>query len=81
MEGTIGEVRLFAGNFAPRFWAFCQGQTIPISQNEALFSILGIQFGGDGRQTFMLPKLDNIKCGQGELRYIICLQGIFPQRN
>ena len=81
MEGTIGEVKLFAGNFAPNNWAFCQGQTIQIPENEALFSILGIQFGGDGRQTFMLPKLDNIKCGQGELRYIICQMGFYPSRH
>ena len=57
MEGTIGEIRGFAGNFAPRTWAFCQGQIIPISSNTALFSILGTIYGGDGRTSFALPDL------------------------
>ncbi|MDN3202501.1 phage tail protein [Algoriphagus sediminis] len=57
MEGMIGEVRLFGGNFAPRSWALCQGQLLPISQNTALFSILGTIYGGDGRTTFALPDL------------------------
>lgn len=57
MEGTIGEIRMFAGNFAPRAWAFCQGQLLPISQNTALFSIIGTVYGGDGRTTFALPDL------------------------
>jgi len=53
----LGEVILFAGNFAPRGWAFCEGQLLPISQNTALFSILGTTYGGDGRTTFALPDL------------------------
>lgn len=53
----IGEIRIFAGNFAPRNWAFCNGQLLPISQNPALFSILGTTYGGDGRTTFQLPDL------------------------
>ena len=56
-EGFIGEVRLFAGNFAPRGWAFCDGQLLAISTNTALFSILGTTYGGDGRTTFGLPDL------------------------
>jgi microcystin-dependent protein len=55
MEGTIGEIRMFAGNFAPRAWAFCQGQLLAINSNQALFSILGTTYGGDGRTTFGLP--------------------------
>ena len=55
MEGTIGEIRLFAGNFAPRNWAFCAGQLLAISQNTALFSILGTTYGGNGQTTFALP--------------------------
>lgn len=55
MEGTIGEIRMFGGNFGPRGWALCQGQTLNISQNTALFSILGTTFGGNGQTTFMLP--------------------------
>ena len=57
MEPMIGEVRLFGGNFAPRGWAFCEGQLLAISQNQALFSILGTTYGGDGRTTFGLPDL------------------------
>ena len=57
MEGTIGEIRGFAANFAPLNWAFCQGQILPISQNTALFSILGTQYGGNGQTTFGLPDL------------------------
>lgn len=57
MNGTVGEIRLFAGNFAPRTWAFCDGQLLPIAQYTALFSILGTIYGGDGRTTFALPDL------------------------
>jgi microcystin-dependent protein len=55
MEGTIGEIRMFAGTFAPRGWAFCQSQLLAISQNTALFSILGTTYGGNGTTTFALP--------------------------
>jgi microcystin-dependent protein len=53
----IAEIVMFAGNFAPRGWAFCSGQLLPISSNTALFSILGTTYGGDGRTTFALPDL------------------------
>jgi len=56
-EPFIGQITMFAGNFAPRNWAFCDGQLLPISQNSALFSILGTTYGGDGRTTFALPDL------------------------
>lgn len=124
-EGFLGEVRIFAGNFAPRGWADCNGQVLAISQNSALFSILGTTYGGDGRTTFALPDLRGrmpIGSGQGPglpnyrlgdrggvadfttqavssgsgvnavnnssamppylaVRYIICMQGIFPSRS
>eukprot|EP01060_Flectonema_neradi_P040985 TRINITY_DN953_c0_g1_i4.p1 TRINITY_DN953_c0_g1~~TRINITY_DN953_c0_g1_i4.p1 ORF type:complete len:254 (+),score=54.10 TRINITY_DN953_c0_g1_i4:140-901(+) len=57
VEGMIGEVRLFAGNFAPIGWALCDGQLLPIAQNTALFSILGTTYGGNGETTFGLPDL------------------------
>ena len=57
MEPFIGQVIMFAGNFAPRGWAFCDGQLLQISSNSALFSILGTTYGGDGRTTFGLPDL------------------------
>lgn len=57
MNGVIGEIRGFAGNFAPRQWSFCEGQLLAISSNTAAFSILGTTYGGDGRTTFALPDL------------------------
>lgn len=57
MEPFIGQIMGFGGNFAPRGWAFCDGQLLPISSNSALFSILGTIYGGDGRTTFALPDL------------------------
>ncbi|MBF6595119.1 MAG: phage tail protein [Thermaceae bacterium] len=56
-EPFIGEVKIISFNFPPRGWAFCNGQLLPIAQNQALFSILGTTFGGDGRQNFGLPNL------------------------
>lgn len=56
-EPFLGEVQWFAGNFAPRGWAFCDGQLLPINGNEALFSILGTTYGGDGRTTLGLPDM------------------------
>lgn len=53
----VGEIRLFAGNFAPQGWAFCDGQLLAIASNDALFSLLGTTYGGDGRTTFALPDL------------------------
>jgi microcystin-dependent protein len=53
----VAEIRIFAGNFAPIGWAFCNGQLMPISQNTALFSLLGTTYGGDGKSTFALPDL------------------------
>jgi len=57
MDPFLGQVIMFAGNFAPRGWAFCEGQLLSISSNTALFSILGTTYGGDGRTTFGLPDL------------------------
>ena len=56
-EPFIAEIRIFAGNFAPRSWAFCDGQLLPISQNTALFSLIGTTYGGDGRTTTALPNM------------------------
>ena len=53
----VAEIRIFAGNFAPNGWATCDGQLLPISQNTALFSLLGTYYGGDGKSTFALPNL------------------------
>jgi len=57
MEGTIGNISMFGGTFAPRSWAYCDGQLLAVSANPALFSILGTTYGGDGRTTFGMPDL------------------------
>ena len=68
MDPFVGEIRAVGFNFAPRGWALCQGQLLPISQNTALFSLLGTTYGGDGRTTFGLPDLRSrliVQPGQG----------------
>ncbi|MDQ3914908.1 MAG: tail fiber protein [Actinomycetota bacterium] len=64
----VGEIRMFGGNFAPAGWAFCDGQLLPISENETLFQLIGTTYGGDGQSTFALPDLQGripIHQGQG----------------
>jgi microcystin-dependent protein len=56
-EPFVGEIRMFGGNFAPAGWMFCEGQLLPISENEILFQLIGTTFGGDGESTFALPDL------------------------
>ena len=76
MDPFVAEIRMFAGNFAPRGWATCDGQLLPIAQNTALFSLLGTTYGGDGRTNFALPNLQGrapMQPGQGpglSLRYL-----------
>ena len=65
----VAEIRIFPFNFAPKGWAFCDGQLLPISQNTALFSLLGTTYGGDGKSTFALPDLEGsapMQPGQGQ---------------
>jgi microcystin-dependent protein len=65
----IGTIKLFAGNYAPKGWHFCHGQQLSIQSYQALFAVIGTQFGGDGRTTFMLPNLQlrvPIGAGKGE---------------
>src|SRR5436305_10346690 len=64
----VGEIRIFAGNFAPAGWMFCDGQLLPISENETLFNLIGTTYGGDGQSTFALPDLRGrvpLHLGQG----------------
>jgi microcystin-dependent protein len=83
----LGQILLVPYNFAPRGWAFCQGQILPISQNTALFSLLGTTYGGNGQTTFALPDLRGrvpIRAGQGpglSNHTLGELEGIFPSRN
>src|SRR3954468_8702671 len=65
----VGEIRIFAGNFAPAGWMFCDGQLLPISENETLFQLIGTTYGGDGESTFALPNLQSrvpIHMGKGK---------------
>jgi len=84
-EPYLGEIKVISWNFPPKGWAFCNGQLLPINQNQALFAILGTTYGGDGRQTFALPNLqgrvplhvgDGISLGQtgGELAHTLTIQ-------
>ena len=68
MPPYVGELRIFAGNFAPVGWSFCEGQLMPISENETLFNLIGTTYGGDGEETFALPDLRGripLHMGQG----------------
>ena len=76
-EPLLGSIGLFAGEKAPRGWAFCAGQFLPIGQNQALYSIIGNKFGGDGESTFTLPDLRGKEPIEG-LHYCIALVGIIP---
>jgi microcystin-dependent protein len=76
----VAEIRMFGGNFAPTGWALCNGQLLPISQNTALFSLLGTTYGGDGKSTFALPDLQGSSPlgqgqGQGLSEYFLGQQG------
>jgi microcystin-dependent protein len=64
----VGEIRMFGGNFAPVGWAFCQGQLMPIAENDTLFNLIGTTYGGDGQETFGLPDLQGrvpVHAGKG----------------
>lgn len=76
-DGYLAEIRLFAGNFAPEHWMFCEGQILRLAQNSAMFVLLGNRFGGDGRSTFALPRIEHPTFG---MHYIICIEGYFPFR-
>jgi len=70
----IGEIRMFAGDFAPNGWAFCEGQLLPIAENDALFVLIGTTYGGDGQETFGLPDLRSrapIHFGSGTVTYVL----------
>ena len=74
----LGEIKIVTFNFPPKGWAFCNGQLLPINQNQALFSVLGTTYGGNGTTTFALPDLRGL--APTGLTYYICTQGVFPTR-
>src|SRR5579862_3000625 len=76
----VGEIRMFAGNFAPSGWMFCEGQLLPISEYETLFNLIGTTYGGDGQSTFALPDLrgrmpNHMGLGSGLSTYILAQTG------
>ena len=79
MDPILGQIQLFAFNFAPRGWMSCNGATLPIEQYTAVFSLLGTTYGGDGQTTFALPNLTGKEPLSGSL-YCICVEGVFPSR-
>lgn len=79
MDYMIGEIQLFPYNFVPAYWAECNGQILQIMQNQALYSLIGIKFGGNGSSTFAVPNLNNSSPVNG-MKYYIATAGIYPQR-
>jgi microcystin-dependent protein len=77
VDALLGSILLFAGSsWIPKGWALCDGQTLPIEDNQALFSVIGTTYGGDGVTNFALPNIAALS--EDGPRYIICLVGIFP---
>ncbi len=85
MDFFIGMVCLFAQNSAariPDYWMICDGRTLSIMEYQALFAVIGCEFGGDGTRTFAIPKMSPIKTENGgTLDYYIAVQGVFPYNN
>lgn len=80
-EAFLGEIRMFGGDFAPRGWARCHGQLLPIADHAPLFSLIGTTYGGDGVETFALPDLrPGAPPGAAHVTFIIALAGVYPTR-
>jgi len=81
MEEYLGDIKLCANTYCPESYQYCNGQILQISQNQALYALIGCQYGGDGRTTFALPNLNKTPLiPNTSLKYIICTQGYFPPR-
>jgi microcystin-dependent protein len=80
MEAFIGTLLRFAGNYAPEGWMLCNGQTLSVNQYQALYSILGNMYGGDGAHTFQLPNLNDHQTNAGPV-WIVCVDGVYPMRS
>ena len=76
----MSQIMPVAFNFAPQGWAQCNGQLLPINQNQPLFSLLGTTYGGDGQTTFGLPNMSDVNKPFPTLTWIIATEGIYPQR-
>lgn len=79
MDPLLGQIQLFPYNFVPQGWLVCAGQLISVQQNAALYSLLGTQYGGDGRTNFGIPNLQGAEPIPGML-YCIAMTGIYPER-
>jgi microcystin-dependent protein len=80
MDYYLGEIELFAYNFVPRGWLLCDGTVLQIQQNQALFSLIGNKFGGNGSTTFALPNMTNDTPLAG-MNYYISVMGMYPSRD
>ena len=79
MEDYVGAIRLFAFGYTPEQWLPCNGALLSVNDNQMLFSLLGVRFGGDGRTTFGLPNMNGNKPLQkNQMAYYICANGIYP---
>ncbi|MDO8846142.1 MAG: tail fiber protein [Methylicorpusculum sp.] len=79
METFVGQIQLFAFNYAPKGWLICNGAMLPIEQHVMVYTLLGTTYGGDGQRTFALPNLVGKEPAPG-LVYCICVEGLFPSR-
>lgn len=82
MDPIIGQIQLFPYTFAPQYWQLCDGTLLQVNQNQALFSLLGATFGGNGQTTFAVPDLRNAAPlkATNQMKYYIATNGIYPSR-
>ncbi|MEA5134857.1 MAG: phage tail protein [Candidatus Fimivivens sp.] len=78
-ESYLGTIVAWAGFWVPKGWALCNGQQLPIAQYQALYAVIGTQYGGDGVNTFAMPSL--VDTHEKPIKYIICVEGLFPPRD
>jgi microcystin-dependent protein len=81
MDSLLGSIVRFAFNFTPSGWLLCNGQTLDISTYQALYSLIGTRFGGNGTSNFCLPNLNNAALCSGNTKYYISTQGLYPSRS
>lgn len=81
MDSLLGQINAFPYTYEPANWALCDGRAMQISSNQALYTLIGTTFGGNGTTTFNLPNLGSAAMGWGDVRYFICLAGIYPSRD
>lgn len=81
MESLLGQINAFPYMYEPTYWALCDGRVLQISTDQALYSLIGTTFGGNGTTTFNLPDLRPAAVGRGDVRYFICTNGLYPNFN